>query len=324
MVLLAYNGDPNQERKEMTHVGKIEHVSLSEVWKHEALDFTPWLRDNIEILNGVLPIELSNPESEQAAGTFSVDLTAEDAASGTVIIENQLRKSDHDHLGKVVTYLASLDAKVAVWIVSEPRPEHIKAISWLNESRLASFFLVKVEAVRIGESPPAPLFTVIVEPSIESGAVGVLKQDIAERYKLRIRFWTELLEKAKARTKLHANVSPGKDNWIAAGAGKAGLGFSYVIRKHDAHVELYINPGAAEKNKAIFDKLSRSKDQIEADFGGNLEWDSVEGRVMCRIRKHIAVGGYRDEEDWTNVQDTMIDAMARLEKALKPHIPRLT
>jgi len=308
----------------MPNVGKIERVSLSEVWQNEAFDFTPWLRDNIEALNDVLPIELSNPETEQAAGTFSVDLTAEDATSGTVIIENQLTKSDHDHLGKVVTYLTSLDAKVAVWIVSEARSEHIKAISWLNESRLASFYLVKLEAVRIGESPPAPLFTVIVEPSLESGIAGGIKQDMAERYKLRIRFWTELLEKAKARTKLHANVSPGKDNWVAAGAGKSGLGFSYVIRKHDAHVELFINPGDAEQNKAVFDQLLSSKDRIETDFGDSLEWDSMEGRLMCRIKKHIAVGGYRDEEKWANVQDAMIEAMVRLEKALRPHIARLS
>jgi hypothetical protein len=306
-------------------IGKIERVPLRNVWKHEAFDLTTWLRDNIDVLNDVLDITLSGAEKEQSAGGFSVDLTAEDEDGNTVIIENQLEKSDHDHLGKLVTYLSALDAKAAIWIVSDPRPEHIGAIAWLNETSAASFYLLKLEAICIGESSPAPLLTLIVGPSEEGREVGKKKKELAERYFIRERFWTELLERAKAKTKLHASISPSRHNWIGTGAGKSGLAFNYVIRKHEADVELYIDRGkeTEEENKRIFDTLAALKSEIEESFGGTLDWQRLEGKRACRIRKGFELGGYRDEEKWPEIHDTMIDAMIRLEKALRPRINKL-
>ena len=142
-------------------IGKLERVPLRQVWEHEAYDFTQWLQENIDVLNTALDLNLVNVDREQAAGSFSIDLVAEDEGGGTVIIENQLEKSNHDHLGKLITYLTGMGAKAAVWIVSDPRPEHVAAIAWLNEGSSAAFYMVKVEAVRIGDSPAAPLFTLI-------------------------------------------------------------------------------------------------------------------------------------------------------------------
>ncbi len=120
-------------------IEKIQRVSLRNVWKHESLDFTTWLEENIDVLNDALDLSLSNVLREQDAGDFSVDLVAEDNAGNVVVIENQLDRSNHDHLGKLITYLAALEAKVAIWIVSDPRTEHTKAIAWLNESYAAAF-----------------------------------------------------------------------------------------------------------------------------------------------------------------------------------------
>ncbi len=306
-------------------IGKIQRVPLREVWKHEALDFTKWLQDNIDVLNEVLDLSLSSAEREQSAGDFNVDLVAEDEAGNPVIIENQLEKSNHEHLGKLITYLTAVGAKTAIWIVADPRPEHVGAISWLNESSAAAFYLLKVEGIRIEDSPPAPLLTLIVGPSEETREVGETKKELAERYNIRHRFWTQLLQRAKEKTKLHATISPGQHGWIGTGAGKRGLGFNYIIRKHEADVELYIDRGkdADDENKTIFDKFAASKDVIEAAFGDPLEWQRLEGKRACRIKKEILLGGYRDEAKWSEIQDTMIDAMIRLENALKPHIAKL-
>ena len=114
-----------------------------------------------------------------------------------VIIENQLEKSNHDHLGKLITYLTGMSAKAAIWIVSDPRPEHVAAVAWLDESSSAAFYMVKVEAVRIGESPAAPLFTLIVGPSEETKDVGQTKKEIAERYGIRKRWWTTLVDSVR-------------------------------------------------------------------------------------------------------------------------------
>ena len=306
-------------------IGKINRVPLREVWPHEALDFTPWLVDSVDVLNDVLDIRLSGPERERSVGTFSVDLVAEDESGNAVIIENQFGKSDHDHLGKLITYLTAIDAKAAIWIVSDPRPEHIAAVSWLNQSATAAFYMVKVEAIRIGDSAPAPLLTLIVGPSEEAREAGETKKELAERYAIRERFWTRLLGGARAKTKLHASISPGQHGWIETGAGKSGLAYAYVVRQNDANVELYIDRGkdSEAESKAIFDSLAQSREAIEADFGEPLEWQRLEGKRACRIKKDIDIGGYRDEERWPQIQDAMIDAMIRLEKALKPHIARL-
>lgn len=308
-------------------IGKISRVALRDVWKHEAYDLTQWLEENIDVLNDVIDLNLSNPEREQSAGSFSIDIVAEDENGNPVIIENQLEKSDHDHLGKLITYLVAMGSKTAIWIVSNPRPEHISAITWLNESSAANFYLLKIEAIKIGDSKPAPLLTVIVGPSEEGKQVGKTKKEMAERYIIRDKFWTQLLNLIKQKTKLHANISPTQHNWIGTSAGKQGIGYNYSIRKNEAQVELYIDRGKekTEENKEIFDQLFKHKEAIEKAFGGSIEWESLEGKRACRLCEKISVGGYRDDEDkWPLIHETMIDSMIRFEKALKPFISKLS
>lgn len=307
------------------NIGKLQRVPLTAVWPHEAYDFTVWLRDNIEVLNDVIDINLTSAESEKAVGSFNVDIFAEDDSGNSVVIENQLRKSDHDHLGKVITYMSNLDASIAIWIVSEPRPEHITAVNWLNESALGSFFLVKVEAVKIGESEPAPLLTLIVGSSDESREIGEVKKDRAERYFLREKFWTQLLNLAKEKISLHANISPGQRGWVATGAGKSGLRYTYGIYKSESSIELYIDRGKGTKdeNKAVFDQLFANQTEIERIFEGKLDWQRLDDRRASRIQKKFTIGGFMDEEKWPEMQDKMIDAMIRFEKALSPYIRKL-
>ena len=306
-------------------IGKLQRVPLREVWKHEALDFTQWLEQNIDILNESLDISLSGAEREKAAGAFSVDLVAEDDDGNPVVIENQLEKSDHNHLGKLITYLTAIGARTAIWIVSEPRPEHVAAIAWLNGSSSAEFYLLKVEAVKIGDSPPAPLLTLIVGPSEESRDVGATKKGLAERFGLRHHYWTELLDRAMKRTDLHSSISPGRYSWVGTSAGVRGLSLNYTIRKGEAGVELYIDRGkdTGDESKVIFDELESHKEAIEAEFGAQLEWQRLEGRRASRIAVQAMEGGYADESGWPDLQDTQIDAMIRLEAALRPRTQEL-
>lgn len=303
-------------------VGKLERVDLREVWAKEALDFTTWLENNLDILSEHMGFELSPLEREKSVGAFSADIFAEGPNGDTVVIENQLEKTDHDHLGKLITYLSNLEAKTAIWITSEPRPEHATAVNWLNEISPAdtAFFLIKVEAFRIGDSEPAPLFTAICAPSEEAKLIGVQKQEFAERHIKRLNFWKQLLEKAKIKTTLHANVSPSKDNWSAAGAGKSGLGWSYVITMNKGSVELFIDRGPDKKDETdtIYEKIYSDREKIEDRFGEPLVWDKVEGRRVCRIKSICEMGGLKNEDLWDKIQEDLIDRMIRLEKALKP------
>lgn len=306
-------------------IGKLERVALREVWKHEAHDFTQWLEQNISVLNEALDLNLVNVDREQAAGSFSIDLVAEDEGGGTVIIENQLEKSNHDHLGKLITYLTAMSARAAVWIVSDPRPEHVAAVAWLNESSSAAFYMVKVEAVRIGDSPAAPLFTLIVGPSDESKDVGQAKKEIAERYSIRKRWWTQLVERSAKVNRLHAHITPGEYSWIGTSSGVRGLNLNYSITKDECNAELYIDRGkdAEEENTSVFKQIEAHKGEIEKTFGEPLRWEALDGKRACRIRYTIS-GGYRSPEDgWPALQDTIIKAMDRLEKSLRPHLKQL-
>jgi len=312
----------------MSHpsIGKLERVPLREVWRHEALDFTQWLQNNITVLNEILDLNLINVEREQAAGSFSIDLVAEDEGGGTVIIENQLEKSNHDHLGKLITYLTALGAKAAIWVVSDPRPEHVAAITWLNESSSAAFYMVKMEAVRIGTSPPAPLFTLIVGPSEEAQNVGNTKKEIAERHNLRKRWWTQLIARSSKVNKLHTHISPAENGWIGTSSGVRGLSLNYVVWQTECGCELYMDRGkdAAEETKSIFDQLIAHRSEIEGAFASPLTWQRLDNKRACRIRFVIGNGGYRSpEEEWPQVQDEVILAMDRLEKAVRPLLTRL-
>lgn len=306
-------------------IQKITRIPLRDAFRHEAYDFTKWLQENLDVLNDCIDLTLTTAEREASAGDFSVDLVAEDEAGNKVIIENQLEKSNHDHLGKLLTYLVAIEAKAAIWIVSDPRPEHVSAITWLNESSSASFYMLKLEAIKIGPSDPAPLLTLIVGPSDATKAVGKAKKEFAARYDIRLDYWTKLLEHAKSKTRLHAGISPGRYSWIGTGAGKRGLSFNYVAWEHETSVELYIDRGKGNdaENKAIFDALKSSKQQIEAAFGEPLEWERLDNKRASRIRKTITLGGWKDPEKWEHIHAATVEAMMRLEKTLRPFIQRL-
>jgi len=264
---------------------------------------------------------LQDAKREQAAGDFSVDLVAEDAAGNTVVIENQLEKSNHDHLGKLITYVAALDARIAVWVVSEPRPEHTTAITWLNESRQANFYLVKVEAIRINESAPACLFTLITGPSEETREVGETKKEIAESNAVRYRFWETFLVRALQRTTLYNTLSPNNGNWIALASGTRGFLFVTNIKQHEARVDLTIDRGDAAENQSIFTRLENRKVEIEKAFGGPLQWYAPEGASVRRIYHEVKAGGYKDDEaKWPEIQDAIAALMVRLESVLRPFI----
>ena len=304
-------------------IGRIRRIGLRQVWSHEALNFTTWLEENIDVLADATGLQLSGVEREQSAGAFNVDLIAEDEDGRAVVIENQLERSDHDHLGKLLTYLVGIQARRAVWIVSDPRPEHVGVIAWLNESSSVDFYLLKLEAIRIGDSEPAPLLTQIVGPSEETREVGRKKKEMAERERQRYRFFEGLLVAAKSRTSLHANISPSKYTWLGAGSGIAGVTFNYEVLQRGARVMLYIGTRDGDENQSVFERLFRKKEVIEEAFGSSLEWDTKEGRRACKIQKTYATGGYRDEGDWEAVYEELAEAMAKLESALKPHLKRL-
>ena len=157
----------------MVEVGRLKKVELRDVWKHEAHDFTPWLMDNSEVLGDALGLEIEFTTSEQQVGPYKVDIIGKDLTHDSVlIVENQLGKTDHGHLGQLITYAANTDAVTVVWIAKQFSDEHRQAIDYMNtlagDSSVARFYAVQVSAVQIGNSPPAALLELVAQPNVNS------------------------------------------------------------------------------------------------------------------------------------------------------------
>ncbi len=313
------------QKESMQQIEKISKVPLRELWKKEDSGFTKWLEENIDYLCDVLGFDITILSREEKVGPFKVDLYGEDSEGHKVIIENQLEKTDHTHLGQIITYLTNLEANTAIWIASDPIDEHIAAVDWFNETTPEdiAFYLVKIEAIRIGKnSSAAPLFTVIKRPTTERKQIGMEKKEYAERHVLREKFWSQFLEACNQRNKYCANLSPSTDAWIGTALGFAGVGINIVVSKRYARTEVYINRGEKEENKRIFDIFYGMKDQIEKDFGGKLIWERMEDNVTSRIKNELSGVNIANESDWSKMNDFMIDSLERMQNAFKEPVKK--
>jgi hypothetical protein len=313
-------------------VGHPKFIGVREAFKWEAHEFTPWLENNLEILDerlGNLGLELI--EREKSVGDFSCDLLCKDKTGNLVVIENQLESTDHTHLGQVLMYLVNLDAKTAIWISPSPRPEHMEVIKWLNKTTPEdmSFYLVKVEALCAlnpdgSSSAPIPLFTMLVWPDHRLKDFGLEKKQLANRHHARKEFWRLLIERINSKgIKLFSKIQPSYDHWIAAASGKAGIHYSYAVYIDGAGGELWIDKGKERvtENKDIFDKLFAQKEAIEQETGIVLEWDRKNSNRSCSIKFRILQStGIYDEEHWEDMQEEMISIMEKFYKAIQPRI----
>jgi len=302
-------------------IGKMEKVDLREVWKNEARDFTSWLFDNIDILGDELNISITPIEKEKNVGSFSADILAESEEGDPILIENQLQKTDHDHLGKLLTYVSNLEAKKAIWISKEPRSEHERAIEWLNElTSDVDFYLVKIEAYKIGDSDPAPKFTVIAGPTESGKVVGKEKKELAERHKQRLKFWEGLLKINKNNTRYFSNCKPKIYYYTECSSGISGFSYYYAIKQKSASIGLTVNKGEKDINNRIFNQLLQNKDEIEKSFGEKLSWFNKEDIKSSWIYKEYKCAGLKDEDKWEKLQNDMVDGMVKLTNTFDKYI----
>jgi len=304
---------------ERADVGALQRLAAREVFAHEAYDFTTWLEANIDALSGVLGIDLASAEREKNAGDFSADLLAEDESGRRIIIENQLEPTDHKHLGQVLTYLTVLDAEIAIWVTADARPEHVSAVSWLNENASgADFYLVKVEGVRVDDSRPAPLFTRIVGPSPETRAAEQTKKDWDERDRVRYEFFEGLLERTRNHTNRFDSISPKARGTVSASGGP-GFSFAFTVRQHESRAYLYLHFQKTQAvNDAAFAVFETHRDEIDATVNGDLEWVQDENRR--RLLLHRVSVGYEDEDQWERAWDELAACMGQLESAVEPYL----
>ena len=305
-------------------LGKLQEIDIKKVWQHEQYDFSKWLasEENIQELGDTLGLSLTDVETEKFVGKYRCDILCKDEITGKVVlIENQLEPTDHDHLGKIITYASGLDASVVVWIVASARQEHASAIEWLNKHTDddLSFFLIEVHAYTIGDSEPAPQFKIIEQPNDFVKSVKAISQssELSDSERSRLEFWTQLNEVLEERGKPFNKRKPTTDHWysIAMGSSECQISIDLVNKEHKIRVGVWVTD-----NKDLFDKFHSNKDQIESSCGFKLKWNRLDNKKASLACTYIPGLDFDNTENYPELMNKTIDFVLALRKAFVPFL----
>lgn len=308
----------------MANLSRLEEIKdLRTVWPHEALDFTPWLSqdDNIALLADAVGLDITVDETESSVGDFKLDIFASETGTDRkIIIENQLEVTDHEHLGKLITYASGKSADVIIWIVKHARDEYKAAIEWLNNhtDEKIGFFLCEIKLYRIGASEPAVKFEVIEKPNNWSKEVKK-NESISETKQQRYDYWVAFQDYAFQNAQFAKNFKrrkPSTDHWIDFFLGSSAyhIAVSQILKRNELDVELYIYD-----DKDLFKSLFENKKEIEDAVGLTFDWRELPERKASRIIIEKSVN-LSDKTQWNAQFDWLIDVMLKIKTAFKKYL----
>ncbi len=310
-------------------LSKLERVPLRKAWEHEASDFTPWLAEteNLNALAIKLGLsELVHVATEHWVGDFKLDILCTDGDE-QVIIENQLEKTNHSHLGQIIAYAAGVGAKKVIWVAESFRPEHASALQFLNDNTTEdlSFFAVEVELYRIGDSPLAPNFEVVVKPNdwTKSGREQAKAASSTSPTKvLQQKFWMALIDKLASDAPKIRPQKPRPQHWLNNSIGRSGFGLNITANTRDERigVELWI-PGAEAKRH--FANLLEKKGEIETKLGFELDWQELPDAKACRIASWYPHASIEDEGRWEEYMEWITKRLLKMDEVLRPIVRAL-
>jgi len=282
-------------------LGSLEPVDLRTIWPDEARDFTPWLaqEENLRRLSDALNLELELDRVEVAVGPYSADIVATDASSNAkVVIENQLEKTNHDHLGKVLTYASGLEARILIWIAKTFTEEHRQTFDYLNEctSGRLRLYGVEVQVLRIGNSNPAPHFRLVSSPNDYVAATHNATAELSETKSLYMEFWTGFRDYCRAQGETFSLQSPRPQHWYTVSIGRSGFSISLTASTMHSRLgcELYLRGPSAKQS---FRALKNGQQDIEAVLG-TLNWQELPEKQDCRIVDYLKDFDPRQRGDW--------------------------
>jgi len=308
-------------------LGKLERVDLRNYWKDEARDFTSWLakEENLELLGEALGLEIELQAMEANVGNFKADLVAKDIDSDrTVIIENQLDKSNHDHLRKIITYASGLNAQIVVWICENLTEEHRRAIDWLNEiaGERTAFFALEIGLWRIDDSPVAPRLNVVCRPNEWAEAVREsTKEEPTETKLLQLEFWSGLKDyMTNKETFLRLRKPAAKQRYsLSIGRSKFSESMTVDTQRNKLGCEIYLR---GPKAKRAFTQLKGQQEEVELEIGTQLEWRELPEGQDSRIVLSRD-GDVRNRDEWENYFQWYHDYAEKFYRAFSQRMKQL-
>ena len=310
------------------NIGILEEVDIRDLWKHEQYDFSNWLAkaENISYLNDILGLTLVDVNKEAYVGSYRCDLVAVDETDGTkVIIENQLEASNHDHLGKIITYASGLDAQVIVWIVKQAKEEHRSAIEWLNNNtnKHVNFFLIELHAYKIGDSNPAPKFEVVEQPNdFIKGSKNTSSgnNEMNKSQQERLTFWTLFNDEIVAHGKPFNVRKATTDHWYDVAIGNSNCHLSITLVNSDSFIglELYI-----DNNKELFDELYKYKNDIESETGINFDWQRLDDKKASRVLYKMPGLNFDDHSNYHELMEEIITKILAMRTVFKDYLSKI-
>lgn len=302
-------------------LGRIAPVELRSVWTTESTDFTPWLarEENLQELGNRIGIELELEARERNVGPFRADLLCKDVETNQwVLIENQLERTDHMHLGQLLAYASGLQAVTIIWIAREFTDEHRATLDWLNEitDERFRFFGVELELWQIGASDPAPRFNVVSKPngwtrSVRESARASSNEPPTELQATYERYWTVLRDTLTNRQGPLTSRRPLPQHWTNFKIGRSGFRLTATLNARERRIgaELFIYHVDA---KAFFHQLEADKAAIETEVGQPLSWEALPDRIGSRIALYRPNSDPTSEPDWRSQHQWLVDALERL------------
>jgi len=288
----------------MTNLGKLVKVSLRDIWKDETSEFTPWLakEENIKDLSKEIGIELEVVSQEEAVGPFRADILCKDTLHNHwVLIENQLEKTDHIHLGQLMTYAAGLEAVTIIWIAERFTEEHRAALDWLNEitEEGINFFGLEIEAWKIDDSRPSPKFNIVCKPNEWSKTVKSTAEraELSDTQKLQFEYWTNLKKYMEGKGSNIRWPKPGAQCWITFSVGKSYFQLVARMNTRTEEIGVYFNVFGPDK-KTLYDVIERDyKNHIESLLHHKLDWRELPEAKESHIETSIKANPL-DKSDW--------------------------
>ncbi len=294
-------------------LGKLERIELRDIWMSESSHFTPWLarEENLLTLGETLGLELELEAQEKAVGPFRADILCKDIGTNAwVLIENQLERTDHSHLGQLLTYASGLEAVTIVWIAARFTEEHRSTLDWLNRitDETFRFFGVEVELWRIGGSPAAPRFNIVSKPNnwnklVTQAARAIDEAELTGTKALQLAYWGALGSVLMARGgPLARERKPQPQPWMSYSIGRSGFGINAAMSrpKRQVRAELYISNANA---KAFFNLLQTQRPEIETELGYALDWDELPEGKDTRVSTPLKDIDPEDQADWPRQHD---------------------